>query len=151
MASLTRNIPSYLRLLIVEDNEERLECFRSWLPEDVRPVVATSAGRAIGIVQRDRGTVYAGILLDHDLVEQIVADGEQRFSGTHVTDAIITHVSVDVPILVHSMNFGRATAMVSKLEHAGFWVTRAPMSSLTQEKLGAWLEDVRAIRRIVER
>jgi CheY-like chemotaxis protein len=141
---------SFLRILIVEDNSERIECFRSWLPEDVRWVVATGAGRAIGIIQRDRRSVYAGIMLDHDLVEQIVADGEQNFSGTHVSNAIIEHISTDVPILIHSMNFAAAKTMVSKLEQAGFWVTRIPMSALTQEKLEAWLEEVRDIWRIMQ-
>ena len=143
------NKPSGLRLLIVEDNEERLQCFRSWLPDDIRVVVARSAGRAIGIVQRDRGTVYAGILLDHDLVEQIATEGELKFSGTQVSEAIIKHISADVPVLIHSMNYIGAKTMFTKLEQAGFWLTRIPMISLTQDKLEAWLEEVREIWKIV--
>lgn len=55
------------RILIVEDDDERVAKFRSWLPETMRIVHARSAGSAIGILQRDKGRVYAGIMLDHDL------------------------------------------------------------------------------------
>ena len=52
----------FFRLLLIEDDNERVEIFRSWLPADVRLVHAGSAGRALGILQRDR-EAYAGIIL----------------------------------------------------------------------------------------
>lgn len=55
------------RTLIVEDDPERANILQDWLPDNVRPVVVTSAGKAMGVLARDRGNVYAGILLDHDL------------------------------------------------------------------------------------
>jgi|GEM_PF-907452 len=144
--------PALLRLLIVEDNADRIERFRSWLPADAHPVFATGAGRALGILRRcgrdprdrrRRSLDYAGLLLDHDLVEQVAAEGEEGFSGSHVTAAVIERISVEVPILIHSMNLTRARAMQSRLEQAGFWVTRIPMSALNQDRLLAWLDEVR--------
>lgn len=130
-----------IRLLIVEDDAERIDLFRAWLPEDVRLVVASSAGRAIGVLRRDRGTVYAGILLDHDLQMQAIdtaADGE--LSGRQVVDTLIECINRDVPILVHSMNRGGARVMVRKLESAGFDVTRLPMADLGRADLLDWLD-----------
>lgn len=108
-------------------------------------VVAASAGRAIGILQRDRGSVYAGIMLDHDLQENVVTCDEMDLSGKNVVDVIIKNISKDVPIFVHSMNINQAPAMVERLEKAGFEVTRIPFAHLTQAKLNNWIEEVREI------
>lgn len=130
------------RLLIVEDNAERIAKLRSWLPENMTAIVATSAGRAIGIMQRDQKRTYAGILLDHDLQESVVTDADKELSGSDVTKNLILNISRDVPILVHSMNLRQGPAITEKLERAGFYVTRIPMSELTFEKFQQWLEEV---------
>jgi len=133
------------RILIVEDDPDRAATLQNWLPQDVRPVVVTSAGKAMGVLARDRGNVYAGILLDHDLQQQTAARSDLYLSGEQVAEAIIRYVAKNVPILVHSVNVQRAPVMVGKLEAAGFWVTRIPMDELQKEKLEAWLEDAREI------
>lgn len=81
-----------LRILIVEDDPDRARRLQSWLPEGVRTVVVASAGRALGVLHRDRGSVYAGILLDHDLQEQAATDSDRHLSGSDVVDAIIMNV-----------------------------------------------------------
>lgn len=132
-----------IRLLIIEDNAERITRFTSWLPRDVVTVVATSAGRAIGIIQRDQGRAYAGILLDHDLQENVVTDADKGLSGSDVVKSLIVNISRDVPVLVHSMNPFQGPLMAEKLEREGFFVTRIPMSELTLEKFDEWLDEVR--------
>ena len=132
-----------LRLLIIEDNVERVNLFRAWCPPEIRVVTATTAGRAIGILRRDAGRVYAGILLDHDLQEQTTLPSDASLSTSDVLDVLIQNTSIDVPIFVHSMNLQCAPAMVTKLESAGFFVTRIPMDHLTQENFLPWLEEVR--------
>ena len=68
--------PSALsRLLVVEDNEERIALFKQRIPEDVRVTWASSAGRAMRIIGLDAGRVYADMLLDHDLVDQNASEG----------------------------------------------------------------------------
>lgn len=131
-----------LRILIVEDDPDRARRLRSWLPDNVRTVVVASAGRALGVLERDRGSVYAGILLDHDLQEQAATDSDRHLSGSDVVDAIIMNVSKHVPVLVQSVNVSHAPIMADRLESAGFWVTRIPMDKLTKEKLGVWMEEV---------
>lgn len=138
--------PTVYRILLVEDDQERANILISYLPKNIRVVFASSAGRAIGIVRTDHRnrrdkSPYCGIMLDHDLQEQIVCAEEGRLSGMNVVDAIINSVSRNVPILVHSMNSSEAPIMVKKLKSAGFRVTRMPMRELTAGKLLGWLED----------
>jgi hypothetical protein len=133
-----------LRILLIEDDNERVIAIRSWLPSDVRLVHAGSAGRAIGILVRDRNA-YAGIMLDHDLREQIVTEKDFFLSGSNVVKTIITCISPDIPILVHSMNPGCAPLMVKSLEKTGFSVTRLPMREMTRENFNEWLEEVRDV------
>lgn len=131
------------RLLVIEDDDERVALFRSWLPDDVIIVVARSAGSAIGILQRDRGKVYAGILLDHDLQIQRLTESDRYFSGMDAVQAIINNISRDVPILVHSMNQTRAPVMVERLKVGGFKnVIQLPMAHVTERLFKEWFEDV---------
>ena len=138
--------PTVYRILLVEDDQERADILISYLPRHIRIVFASSAGRALGIIRTDHrnrreNSPYCGIMLDHDLQEQLVCADEGQLSGMHVVDAIIDCVSRDVPILIHSMNPSEAPTMVKKLHSAGFRVTRMPMRELTREKLAVWLED----------
>ena len=131
-----------LRLLIVEDNTERIKLFREWCPEDVKIVTSSTVGSSIGLLRRDKGRVYAGILLDHDLQEQAILASDKELNARDFLDVLITEISKDVPILVHSMNLQCAPIMVTKLESAGFFVTREPMDNLNREKFLAWLVQV---------
>lgn len=134
------------RILLVEDDQERANILISYLPKHIRVVQASSAGRAIGIIRADHRSrtnksPYCGIMLDHDLQEQIVSADDAQLSGMNVVDAIIQHVPRKVPILVHSMNLAEAPNMVKKLRSASFSVTRVPMREMTTEKLIKWLEE----------
>lgn len=133
------------RILIVEDDPGRAQLLKSWMPNNVRTVIVSSAGKAIGLIKRDRGNVYAGIMLDHDLTFQPATTGDQYFSGTDVVNAIINNISRNVSILVHSMNYRRAAGMITKLQSTGYWVTRISMENLTRENLSDWVEEVRDI------
>lgn len=132
------------RLLVVEDHPEREELIRAFAAPEFRVVVATSAGAAIGILRRDSGRVYSGIVLDHDLQGRRHAEHDQFLSGADVVNAIADDISRDVPILVHSMSATGRAAMSRDLQAAGFSVTIAPLSSLTRESFKEWLEDVSA-------
>lgn len=132
-----------LRLLIVEDDPVREQTFRTWLPSDVQPVVARSAGRALGIVRRDPGRVYAGIVLDHDLQGQVASEADRFLTGQDVVRAVLRYVSPEVPVLVHSMNASQSVLMINALATAGFEVTKIPMEALTKASFLAWLQEVR--------
>ena len=140
-----RRSKPFFRILIVEDDLERASLLQSWLREDVRTVMVTTSGKAIGLLKRDRGNVYAGIMLDHDLQQQATTESDYYLSGGDVVEAVIRNVSNDVPVLVHSMNFSQAPLMTTRLHKAGFSVIQIPMDKLTREILSEWLEEAREI------
>ncbi len=132
-----------MRILIIEDNTQREELLCSWVPPDVRTVIARSAGRAIGILERDRGRVYSGIVLDHDLQEKAATETDRYLSGQDLVDRIIRNVDRDVPILVHSVNASQGWIMAVRLQKQGFDVTHIPMSLLTAQAFAEWMGEVR--------
>ncbi len=132
-----------IKLLIVEDDRKRLERFEQWIPQGFRAVYAKTAGTAIGLLKRDRGHVYGGICLDHDLQQRAVIQSDRELSGSTVVDSVIQHVSTEVRVLIHSCNVKGALYMESKLEKAGFTTTRVAMDILSPEFFLQWLEEVR--------
>jgi|GEM_PF-6428533 len=97
------------------------------------------------MLERDRGHVYAGLMLDHDLQDRAITAMDRHLSGRHVVQAVVRHIDPDVPILVHSMNFNRAPENVQSLESAGFTVTRISMGQITRTDFLAWLREVHAL------
>lgn len=71
---------------------------------------------------------------------------DTTLSGRDVVDAIVRHISKDVPVLVHSMDAGRAAPMVQALRRAGFVATQVPMDRLDECYFGAWLKAARRKR-----
>jgi hypothetical protein len=132
-----------MRLLIIEDNADRIAQFKAWEPDDMHFVFATSPGTALGLIKRDKGLIYCGVCLDHDLQEQQVCQSEESFSGTQIAAALVQHFSYEIPILIHSMNETKASAMVKALTKADFYVTRIPMIHLTHQRFTNWLSEVR--------
>lgn len=139
---ICRKQATMTRILIIEDDPNREARLKSWLPADVRAVVAASAGKAIGILRRDSGVVYAGIVLDFDLQLRRGTASDLHLSGRDVALAITEYVSRDVQILVHSENTSKRSLMVHSLRLAGFDVTQVPMHLLTAHRFCAWLAEL---------
>jgi CheY-like chemotaxis protein len=135
----------FFRILIVEDNFARASILKTWLPKDVNPIVVESAGKAIGLLNRDRGSIYAGIMLDHDLQENTVTAIDRSLNGKDVVDAIIRNIPNSVPIFVHSTNETQSLVMAKRLESLNYWVTKISMNQLTPEMLTEWVDDVREL------
>jgi CheY-like chemotaxis protein len=131
-----------VRILLVEDDQARVQWFRAWLPKDIPLIHAGSGGRALGIIQRDCRTI-AGIMLDHDLQQQAVTADDSSLSGSTVVRAILQYVSPEIPVLIHSMNPGKAAAMGTALEKSNFDVTRIPMGAMSKDAFLEWLGMVR--------
>lgn len=131
-----------IRIFIVEDDQRRVGWFRTWLPEDMRLVHARSGGRALGVIQRDR-TAFSGIMLDHDLQQQAISASDANISGSVVIRAIMQFIAPNVPVMIHSMNPGKAITMGTALEKSGFSVTRISMSEMSRTAFMEWLEEVR--------
>ncbi len=138
-----------LRLLLIEDDPDRMARFAAWCPPDARLVAARGGGRALGLLERDPGRVYAGILLDHDLPGQAVNAAERLVTGTRVVQGILRNVDPEIPILIHSLNRGAARRMATTLTAAGFEVSAIPMADLTRDRFLAWLDTVREAQRLL--
>lgn len=135
------------RILLVEDSNARSEALSSWVPANIRVVWVKSGGDAIGVLARDGRLTYAGVMLDHDLHQQLRDQHGRQLTGADVARKIAAHVEPDTPILVHSMNPDRRGDIVAVLESAGFSVTRVPMRDLDARTLRAWLEQVLRVHR----
>ncbi len=130
------------RILIIEDDAERIEKFRTWLkPTQFLPMVANSGGQAMGMFRHGVDGV-AGICLDHDLNSVPRTEADNWVSGSDVVQQILMKVPKRVPILVHSMNSIQAPGMVTKLKSGGFSVTRIRMAILDEYRFMNWLQDV---------
>src|SRR4051794_17304931 len=100
------------RILLIEDNAERIVRFRDWIfGTEFVLIEASSAGRAMGILRKGLTEGIAGILLDHDLDEQPVTDVDRQMSASNLMDALVLSVARTVPILIHSMNASKPQLM----------------------------------------
>ncbi|MDP1740961.1 cyclic-phosphate processing receiver domain-containing protein [Polaromonas sp.] len=130
------------RVLLIEDNADRIALFRQWLSgTPYIPVEVTSGGQAMGMLKYGAEGV-AGICLDHDLNSQPRTLSDEWVSGSDVVNLICRKVPKTVPILVHSMNTVKAPDMVKRLSGAGFSVMRIRMVILNQANFSDWLADV---------
>lgn len=132
------------RLLLIEDNVERIVQFQNWLHDTEFVLIeASSGGRAKGILRKGATDGIAGIMLDHDLEQQPVIENDLKMSSSHLMNALITSIPRSVPILIHSMNVSKPVMMERQLKSAGFSVTRIKMDDLTSSGFYEWLQDVR--------
>lgn len=129
------------RLLLIEDDADRIALFRQWVTSTPYVLIeATSGGQAMGAVNRG-GEGVAGIMLDHDLNTSPRTQQDQITSGSDVVASIIKHMPKTVPILVHSMNVTKGEQMFRRLQGSGFSATRIRMAALDEGRFLRWLED----------
>jgi hypothetical protein len=93
-----------LRILIIEDDPDREQRLRSWLPSDMTPVVARSERTAIVALEMSKRWNCAGIVLHHGLEKLPASESDRFLCSRDVVNAVIRYVSKDVPILIHSVN-----------------------------------------------
>lgn len=108
-----------MRILIVEDNEDRCDWFQKKFSEceldmtcDVNQAVTWLAGRD-----------YDAILLDHDLIEDHYFSDEidDERTGYAIAAWLASHPDRqrDATITIHSLNFFGADRMLDKLRDGG--------------------------------
>lgn len=132
------------RILLIEDNAERIALFRDWLlGSEFVLIEASSGGRAKGILRKGSTGGIAGVMLDHDLDQQPMTPTDLLMSASNLIDSIVSSIPRSVPILIHSMNASKPPIMQKQLASAGFSVTRIRMTALTRENFYEWLQDVR--------
>jgi len=103
-----------MRILVVEDNLERIQWFRTEFdPHFV--TVAMDAKTGIACVQEELVDL---ICLDHDLGGQVFADSHAQNTGYQVAKAIVNSINKDTPVIVHSWNIAGAKNICSILKQA---------------------------------
>jgi len=139
------NLPTLSpRILLIEDDPDRIATFREWLAgTEFVLIEASSGGRALGLLRKGMTDGIAGICLDNDLEKQPMTESDLRLSGEGLISAINLSVPRSVPILIHSMNSQKPPAMERALKSSGFSVTRTRMVVLSREAFHEWLEEVR--------
>lgn len=131
------------RILLIEDDPERITLFRSWLQgTEFVLIEASSGGRAAGILRKGLTQGIYGVMLDHDLEKQPITTTDLSISGSTLVKAIANSIPKSVPILIHSMNTNAPVTMEKNLKGVGYSVTRIRMAALTRELFKAWLEEV---------
>jgi len=135
---------TWLRILVVENSQQRVADFESWLPEDsdvlLKPIRIGNV--AITMVERDQPRDWLGIMLDHDL--DIFNKDIPYKSGFDVTLAMARRTDREIPVLVHSMNPAGAAMMCKLLDDEGFEIVkRIPYSHLTKADFLAWISECR--------
>lgn len=137
-----KNVALRPRLLLIEDDPDRIEKFRTWVANTPFVLIeATTGGQAMGVVSRGAKGI-AAICLDHDLNTSPKTAQDQLTSGSNVVAAIVKHIPKTVPILVHSMNITKGEEMHRRLQGAGFSATRIRMTVLDHARFANWLCDV---------
>ncbi len=132
------------RILLIEDNPERIALFRNWLVNSEFVLIeASSGGRAKGILKKGSTGGIAGVMLDHDLDQQPMTATDLLMSASNLIDSIVSSIPRSVPILIHSMNASKPPMIQRRLASEGFSVTRIRMTALTRENFYEWLQDVR--------
>jgi len=89
-----------MKILVVEDSEERNSLFREWLKgHDF--MIALDAPTGIRYLQAYE---YDVIFLDHDLGDRSNVDSEDINTGYQVAKLIPNSINKNAQVIIHSMN-----------------------------------------------
>ena len=135
----------YVLVLIVEDDDQRVVEFHSWLGHpNIRLLHVKTGDAALKCVETDR---YDLILLDHDLDLQHPLGRLGSVNGTNVVARLVaSRANRETSVIIHSMNPGARNRMFLTLQANDFDVQVKPFAewqpewaeSLKRELLEEW-------------
>jgi CheY-like chemotaxis protein len=127
------------KILILEDDPNRMDIFRGTLQERHEIISADNAIDFIKLLQDNAADV---IFLDHDLGGQTFVSDADKNTGSEVVRFLTRDGDVgfgafyryhNTPIIIHSHNFPAAERMQQKLEAIGYsHIHRIPFSKLVE-------------------
>ena len=122
-----------MKILIVEDNEERIKVFK-WMFEEHELDITCNVDLALNYV---RSTKYDCILLDHDLGGQNAGylHHTHEKSGMHVAKAIPNTMNKSTYCIVHSWNPYSSVIMVNYLRENNVRVDKLVFGTFSKEIL----------------
>lgn len=128
-----------LKILILEDDQNRIATFRNKLSRHTLVFVET-ASDAIATIKgaAEVGSAFDVIFLDHDLGGEAYVDPSNQNTGSEVVRWLTSYGGVlEQPyIIIHSMNHPAATSMQKALDRDGYeFVYRIPFVQLVSTYL----------------
>jgi CheY-like chemotaxis protein len=122
-----------IKILIVEDDKQRIRWFKENLIGNSLDIVETAAS-GIFLCETKK---YDVIFLDHDLGGEIYVPSENENTGYQVSKAIANSINSKTPIIVHSHNLSGAKNIHDILKHAEL----IPFSQLKRMHLKEIVDD----------
>jgi CheY-like chemotaxis protein len=131
-----------MKILILEDNDERIKAFRDACGMlSAEMVLWNDARRMIEEMHQHLGDATA-ISLDHDLAD---IGGEAVGSGMDVVRELVSH-KPSCPIFLHTSNTSASWSMRNELQRAGWIVQRIPPITMGTTWINEdWLSAVRIL------
>ena len=117
-----------MKILVVEDNADRIECFKQVFERAELSIVETSYD-AIKLLKKNQ---YDFIFLDHDLGGRNGVDSLDANTGYQVAKQILNSPNKNTPIIVHSLNPTGANNICNLLQKN---VWRIPFSTFNRSVL----------------
>lgn len=134
------------RVLVVEDDPNRLQKFEQLLGQVVRLVPVTTPAAALGLLERTKPEEYAGVMMDYDLeINRKFAHPPRMENGLAVAELLAKKVAPDTEILVHSMNVFHRDKIVEFLRGEGFSVQLLPYVECDRDWLLPFVRRVHAV------
>ena len=123
-----------MKILILEDDENRVVTFVKHLPIWLDVTYVTTAEAAIEKLSTDE---FAIVFLDHDLGGEVYVDPSNPNTGSGVVRWMLENVETvhDPDIIIHSMNTPAAMAMEQDLKGKYGFVHRIPFPTLVTNYL----------------
>lgn len=112
-----------MRVLFLDDDEERIEQFQDRVLRDWQVDVARTAQQTIHLLSTN---TYDWVFLDHDLGGTAWNDTRDPNSGSEVVRWMVKNKPSIKVVVIHSWNTPAATRMQTLLRQAGYDVLRMP-------------------------
>lgn len=118
-----------MRILVLEDNEERIKYFKQGLIGYTVDYCTT----AKECKERIENTIYNLIFLDHDLGGRVYVDSDEEDTGYQVAKLIPDSINKNTRVVIHTLNPQGAKRMKQAIGTNATWVPFISLK-LGQEK-----------------
>lgn len=130
-----------VKLLLIDDDHERVRLFKVWTPPDIRLSVVMDAGQGLGEINKMGEEDYAGVMLDHDIHKTPIPGMPVTVNGMKIATRLAERRLLGVAVLVHSTNPGGGLAMAQVLRGADYDVTQIRFGDLDKQRYQEWVNN----------
>lgn len=126
------------RLLLVEDNQDRIDKIHTWLPVNFELVIAANVDQAVELLKQNNVNTFGAFMLSLDIykLSSISSDLIPPNSSLEVNLAL--KLAKDSSVLVISNDIGLSNLIGQGINNAGFDVTSIPFENFEKGKFLTW-------------